>query len=479
MWLCTGARRGSTCGTSTPASLAAPMPSSKKRANASPDSQTSTTSSPSSVGPATWEINPSGGSDSRKPMASIRRSYCSVVMPWISATTMTVITAPFDSSLAPPAWNHLDVGAARARRAEDEELDAIRARLECARDARGNPHGVPAAEIANIVVEPHAATPADDHVQLFLLVVAMPEGASRTGRKPLVAEPRLLTLERPGCEAGLETRPEPEPLRRVLQLLQVLDRVVRHSAPVSVVPAQPGVDDRHVAVALLHERRVRRGLEDHLLGLRDSRDERLLQPGCRLVEAARYDERRHLNAVESVEHLPIPDRAGDMELGRTVHRVVDGRVLRNRREARHQLLRPLVEPAEMPPVEDHAGLLVLGIIGRPGFLVAPKRGLDLRGQLLPEPVALRDEVRERRGGVGEHERAQAGRLSDPVLLREEAAPRRAEHVIPIADAELLDEVRELPDEELHGPEVAAAVGQVRGSAVAELVVEDERAARAG
>src|SRR5205823_12643051 len=79
----------------------------------------------------------------------------------------------------------------------------------------------------------------------------------------------------------------------------------------------------------------------------------------------------------------------------------------------------------------------------------------------------------------EDERPQARRLRDPVLLTEEPAPRRPEHVIPLADAEVVDEVRKLPDEELHRPEVAAAFGEMRRPAVPELVIEDDGASVAG
>src|SRR5437867_360693 len=74
---------------------------------------------------------------------------------------------------------------------------------------------------------------AEDDVDLLLLPVAMSEGAARVWRQALVAEPGLLALERPCGEASLEARPHIERLGRVLQLLEVPDRVARHAAPLS------------------------------------------------------------------------------------------------------------------------------------------------------------------------------------------------------------------------------------------------------
>ena len=46
----------------------------------------------------------------------------------------------------------------------------------------------------------------------------------------------------------------------------------------------------------------------------------------------------------------------------------------------------------------------------------------------------------------------------------------------VGDAERLDEVVQLADEEVDRPELGAALREVRAAAVAELVVEDDRAA---
>jgi hypothetical protein len=61
-------------------------------------------------------------------------------------------------------------------------------------------------------------------------------------------------------------------------------------------------------------------------------------------------------------------------------------------------------------------------------------------------------------------------------LREKSAPRLAEHVVPPGDAERVDEVVQLPNEELGRPELGAAVRIVRAAPAAQLVVMHDRAA---
>jgi len=79
----------------------------------------------------------------------------------------------------------------------------------------------------------------------------------------------------------------------------------------------------------------------------------------------------------------------------------------------------------MPLVEDRARGYVLRIVCRPGVLVSAQRRLDLRREEGAEPVRLGDEVGKRRGGVGEDQRAEPGRLRECVLLRKEAAQKSA------------------------------------------------------
>jgi hypothetical protein len=65
-----------------------------------------------------------------------------------------------------------------------------------------------------------------------------------------------------------------------------------------------------------------------------------------------------------------------------------------------------------------------------------------------------------------------------VQEREHAAPGLAEHVVAAVDPQVRGQRRQLALEQLRGPERRIGVGQVVGPAVAELVVEDARAAGA-
>jgi hypothetical protein len=49
-------------------------------------------------------------------------------------------------------------------------------------------------------------------------------------------------------------------------------------------------------------------------------------------------------------------------------------------------------------------------------------------------------------------------------------------VVAVSNAQVLEQVRELADEELDRPELGATVRQMRRVAVPDLVVEDDRAA---
>src|SRR5256714_12075329 len=130
----------------------------------------------------------------------------------------------------------------------------------------------------------------------------------------------------------------------------------------------------------------------------------------------------------------------------------------------------------MALVEDHAGRLVLRIVGRARLLVSLQRRLYFWRKLGPQAIRLGQEVRERGCRVRQHERFQPRWVCERVLLSQKAAPGGAEHVMPVGDPERVYEVVEVADEQRDRPEIGAAVGLVRAPAVADLVVEDDRAA---
>jgi hypothetical protein len=66
-----------------------------------------------------------------------------------------------------------------------------------------------------------------------------------------------------------------------------------------------------------------------------------------------------------------------------------------------------------------------------------------------------------------------------MLGAQHSTPRLAKEVIPVGDAELIEEILELVEKEVDGPEVGAFVSQMRRASVAELIVVDDRTSRAG
>jgi len=164
-----------------------------------------------------------------------------------------------------------------------------------------------------------------------------------------------------------------------------------------------------------------------------------------------------------------------VELARAVHGAVHGRVSLELFEGRGDLRRPR-DSAEVARVEDEAGLHVLRVVVGARRLVPLERRLHALRELRPELARLGREVGPRRGGVGEDERLQTGRVRERILLGEEAAPGLAEDVVAPGDPERVDEVVQLADEEIHRPELGAAVGVVGAAPVPYLVVVDDRPA---
>jgi hypothetical protein len=86
----------------------------------------------------------------------------------------------------------------------------------------------PTPQLDDLVVELQPGTAADEHVELLLLLVLVPEGDAEVGSEPLVADARVPELERDAGEAGLEVRRVTELGRLILDLPQVDDRVFAH-----------------------------------------------------------------------------------------------------------------------------------------------------------------------------------------------------------------------------------------------------------
>src|SRR5688572_30300008 len=99
-------------------------------------------------------------------------------------------TAP-ELLVRPPVAPALDVLAptlAEARRADDEDLEALRPGLVAAPRPGRDAHRVPVRELDDLVVELHPPAPAQDHVHLLLRLVRVAVWKAIAGRDALVAQ---------------------------------------------------------------------------------------------------------------------------------------------------------------------------------------------------------------------------------------------------------------------------------------------------
>src|SRR3954463_10700059 len=130
--------------------------------------------------------------------------------------------------VAPPALLEVRVAGAGVRRAERDELRAVGACLDPAHRLLRDADRVPLLQVDDLVVELHPCRAADEDEDLLLLVVRMPPGDPEVRRKALVADPRVLELERDAAHPELDVRRKPEALRLVFDLSEVDLRVHGH-----------------------------------------------------------------------------------------------------------------------------------------------------------------------------------------------------------------------------------------------------------
>src|SRR5262249_26542860 len=109
--------------------------------------------------------------------------------------------------VSPPVAFARDVVArslAETGGADDEDLEPLWPGLVASPRSGRDAHRVPLLELDDLVVELHPPAPADDHVDLLLLLVRMAVGKAIAGRDALVAQAGLLELERPCRQAELQ-----------------------------------------------------------------------------------------------------------------------------------------------------------------------------------------------------------------------------------------------------------------------------------
>src|SRR4051794_2988525 len=112
-----------------------------------------------------------------------------------------------DPLVDPPVARALDVvarGLAEVRSADDEQLQAVRARLVAPPRPGRDPHDVPLSEQDDLVVQLHATAAAHDDIHLLLPPMRMAVREAITRRDALIAEPGVLELERLGREPELQ-----------------------------------------------------------------------------------------------------------------------------------------------------------------------------------------------------------------------------------------------------------------------------------
>jgi len=95
------------------------------------------------------------------------------------------------------------------------------------------------------------------------------------------------------------------------------------------------------------------------------------------------------------------------------------------------------------------------------------------GQQLTQAVGFADPGTHAGGRVGRDKRTQALGLQNRVFAAEHAAPGLPENRVVLADLQVVQQVVQFVEEQADSPEGRGFVGQVRGAAVAQLVVVDD------
>ena len=119
-------------------------------------------------------------------------------------------------------------------------------------------------------------------------------------------------------------------------------------------------------------------------------------------------------------------------------------------------------------------LLVLFRVRRAILLVFIQRLLYPLGKAIPQTIARFDPELHRRRAVGDDQPIQSLGLVNSVASAQHAAPRMPKDIV-VGNLEVLEEVIELVEEQLHGPElgIESLFGKMGGEAGAQLIVQDD------
>src|SRR3954447_6285122 len=143
---------------------------------------------------------------------------------------------------SPPVAPAVDISAlsvAEMGCADDEQLESLRPGLVASPRTGRDADRVPFLELDDLAVELHPPAPAQDHVDLLLRLMGMAVRKAVVGRDALVAEPRLLELERLGRHPKLQVRRTVEVGADVFQILLEVPERKRHGAILRAATSEP------------------------------------------------------------------------------------------------------------------------------------------------------------------------------------------------------------------------------------------------
>src|ERR671937_1620603 len=127
-----------------------------------------------------------------------------------------------------PGWVYEDaVAAVWAIGADGDQLEAVVSGFECPHRCGVDANDIPAAELADLVVESDLSGAADDDVGLLLFTVPMRRRCADAGAIPQIGDPKMLGVEVLAREPSLD--PGRALAHGVLDLLfQIHDRIRAH-----------------------------------------------------------------------------------------------------------------------------------------------------------------------------------------------------------------------------------------------------------
>lgn len=124
---------------------------------------------------------------------------------------------------------------------EGQKLETVWTRLEGACHLRRHPYGVQRADLLDVIFQLHPTVARQDDVDLLGLIMTVRESLAAVGLDYVEGQPNRLRSQILASEAGLLDGVEAEFARDVVDLAQVLDRVI-HGTHTLTIGAQHSVE---------------------------------------------------------------------------------------------------------------------------------------------------------------------------------------------------------------------------------------------